>query len=441
MRDGSPSIAGADFTNSTFLSDVVFRGVNFSGEAKFVGMTVDGSLRFEKSRMGSASFGGLRVVGDLTVDGVVVAGDLLADSAIEVEGSLSVAELVCEKTSIIEAVVCTGGIDIRDSTFEGDARWRHVKAASFICSAEFSDRLMVEIDSAETKFAKGQFDKGLTLTLASGVANLDHATLGGPSVITGTLCPGPAAIGSLRDVDVSKLTLRNVNVAACHFGLAHGVDAITLDDVHFGSPSRWWQSERAVVAEESAGTDSPVSVARVYRTLRKAIESSKDDPGAADFYYGEMLMRRRQRWRDIAVGNLGSRVAALVDYLLLSVYWAVSGFGLRIGRSLGVFAALVGSAAVLIAAVGYPPAKLTYVPVGTTKYGMLRYGSELTHSDGFGDNLGRAFRLAAQSSVSLLQSPSQTLTPVGEWVVLILRFAGPIVLGLAILAVRNKLRR
>lgn len=35
-------------------------------------------------------------------------------------------------------------------------------------------------------------------------------------------------------------------------------------------------------------TPSPRTVSATYRSLRKALEGSKDEPGAADFYHGEM---------------------------------------------------------------------------------------------------------------------------------------------------------
>ena len=40
---------------------------------------------------------------------------------------------------------------------------------------------------------------------------------------------------------------------------------------------------------------SPGAVAVLYRALRKSREDAKDEPGAADFYYGEMEMRRHDR--------------------------------------------------------------------------------------------------------------------------------------------------
>ena len=33
-------------------------------------------------------------------------------------------------------------------------------------------------------------------------------------------------------------------------------------------------------------------IAGIYRDLRKGLEDVKNEPGAADFYYGEMEMRR-----------------------------------------------------------------------------------------------------------------------------------------------------
>ena len=39
----------------------------------------------------------------------------------------------------------------------------------------------------------------------------------------------------------------------------------------------------------------PGQIAGLYRALRKGHEDAKDEPGAADFYYGEMEMRRLAR--------------------------------------------------------------------------------------------------------------------------------------------------
>ncbi|MER7693383.1 hypothetical protein [Streptomyces sp. NPDC097610] len=69
-------------------------------------------------------------------------------------------------------------------------------------------------------------------------------------------------------------------------------------------------------------------LAPVYRALRKAFEDSKNEPGAADFCYGEMEMRRRDR--------TGTTRA---ERGLMQGYWALSGYGLRASRALGCLAA------------------------------------------------------------------------------------------------------
>jgi hypothetical protein len=55
---------------------------------------------------------------------------------------------------------------------------------------------------------------------------------------------------------------------------------------------------RCLSGEKSSVTprerqDAAQEIANLYRALRKGREDSKDEPGAADLYYGEMEMRRK----------------------------------------------------------------------------------------------------------------------------------------------------
>ncbi|NKY96055.1 MULTISPECIES: hypothetical protein [Gordonia] len=59
-------------------------------------------------------------------------------------------------------------------------------------------------------------------------------------------------------------------------------------------------------------------VSTTYWALRKALEDSKDGPGAANFYYGEMEMRR------LAAARWSGEPA------LLAAYWLTSGYGLQV---------------------------------------------------------------------------------------------------------------
>jgi hypothetical protein len=57
--------------------------------------------------------------------------------------------------------------------------------------------------------------------------------------------------------------------------------------------------------DETPDVLEPGQIAGLYRALRKGREDVKDEPGAADFYYGEMEMRRhaRQARSDPALGS------------------------------------------------------------------------------------------------------------------------------------------
>ena len=59
-------------------------------------------------------------------------------------------------------------------------------------------------------------------------------------------------------------------------------------------PGRWWTEPGWPdwAGSEKPAVLTPGAIAGLYRALRKGREDAKDEPGAADFYYGEMEMRR-----------------------------------------------------------------------------------------------------------------------------------------------------
>src|SRR5262249_47550493 len=76
-------------------------------------------------------------------------------------------------------------------------------------------------------------------------------------------------------------------------------------------------------------------IAEYYRSLRRAREGARDEPGAGDFYYGEMEMRRLN-WE-----------SALWERIILFLYWALSGYGLRASRALTALAVIAVSLTLL----------------------------------------------------------------------------------------------
>jgi hypothetical protein len=133
----------------------------------------------------------------------------------------------------------------------------------------------------------------------------------------------------------------------------------------------------------------------------RAREDSKDEPGAADFYYGEMEMRRFDITKQRA------------ERLILWLYWLVSGYGLRASRALLALAVTVLVFAALLYAWGFP--------------------SQRSFLD--------ALTFSAESTTSLFRPPERELTLAGEWLQIGLRLLGPFFFGLALLSLRGRVKR
>ncbi len=152
---------------------------------------------------------------------------------------------------------------------------------------------------------------------------------------------------------VANLSITDVDLSQCRFAGARLLDQLRLEGrCKFDHPPRgvrrgwawppvWRWSSRLVIAEErewrattpkcagwrASRSDQvaevgPEQLAGLYRRLRKAQEDAKNEPGAADFYYGEMEMRRKA-----ATTPTGERAR-------LWLSWLVSGYGVRNARRL-----------------------------------------------------------------------------------------------------------
>ena len=150
----------------------------------------------------------------------------------------------------------------------------------------------------------------------------------------------------------------------------------------------------------------PDRLAVLYRALRKAQEDGKNELGAADFYYGEMEMRRRDRHTPWA------------ERVVVWLYWLVAGYGLRGLRALAWLVAVVVGIAALLQAIGFN-------------------GGDPSFRD--------AAIYAAQSTLSMTSSNTaltEHVSPAGEVLRIVLRLVGPLLLGLAgVVAVRNRAKR
>ncbi|MFF8931488.1 hypothetical protein ACF1AO_29950 [Streptomyces longwoodensis] len=187
---------------------------------------------------------------------------------------------------------------------------------------------------------------------------------------------------------------------------------------------------------DPARTLDPEDVAALYRQLRKAFEDGKNEPGAADFYYGECEMRRH----DLTGTSPGER-------RLLWGYWLLSGYGLRAARAFGWLIAAVSLTALLLMGFGLPTHDPDPATTGTLHGGKVSLHTttpDPTLRGGWRDHFTasraeKATRIAINSV--FFRSSGQDLTTAGTYTEMASRLLEPTLLALGALAIRGRIKR
>ena len=322
------------------------------------------------------------------------------------------------------------------------------------------------------------FRAGVDLLVDGVSLSLEDANIAAPSLIApleeargAPASRERARLVSLRHAKVAQLTVSRLDLRACRFAYAHGLDSMRLERVYFNQPPPraglgWRWSRRQTIAEEHQWRNkehpdtgwygkavcapgwlenpgenpgavlSEEEIEAIYRSLRKSREDSKNEPGAGDFYYGEMEMRRHRppahlpehgptssgnasgAVRSQANDNLGKleRPVSDAERGLLWLYWLVAGYGLRASRSLAALALAIAVASVPLSLWGFHP-------------------NQPYHG------YGRAILFAAESSTSLLRAPTARLSASGQVIDIFIRLAGPLLFALALLSLRGRVKR
>lgn len=456
----------ADFSRAGFEGEVDFGRASFQGEARFERATFQGEARFEGARFqGVALFEGASFEGDAVFDRAIFQERAWFDGA-SFQGVASFGRVSFERATQV------GTLFARRLVLDG---------------ALFRARVHLAVTAAEVCARQSRFAAGVHLRLRYASVALDDADLAGPSILAGDpmpfsalkeqvtrdwewLQPGPGSerwrprLLSLRRADVAGLHLANVDLRACRFAGAHNLDRLRIEGAPlFMRTTGWWRARRKILAEEqhwratrpgrrrAAGSYpqacqpptppqakgpieapelvEPARLAAVYRELRKGREDAKDEPGAADFYYGECEMRRHDP------GTLRA------ERLVLWVYWLVSGYALRASRAIFAWALLVVVGAATLAGIGFkPPTSPQIVPIDAREGQVVYEWRDVARPPSL-EQLPEALAFSAESTVSPFRPPDRALTLPGRWVQMILRILGPVLLGLAVLSLRGRVRR
>jgi hypothetical protein len=282
--------------------------------------------------------------------------------------------------------------------------------------------------------------------------------------------PWMPVVLSLRGVDAFNLSVTDVDLSLCRFAGARLLDQLRLEGrCIFAHPPaglhagwawlpvwRWTRRQnlaeergwRATTAKHAGWADTrssgpaevrPERLAGLYRQLRKAQEDAKDEPGAADFYYGEMEMRRH------------ARTTSAAERAIVWLYWLISGYGLRALRSLTMLVIL--GAIVTTVLIGWGLASATSAQrltgtVAATPDNPTRINATLLAAKPRLPPIGQRWtgqrtRTALQVTLEsiVFRSTNQPLTTTGTWITIAARILGPVLLVLTLLAVRNRVRR
>ncbi|MEU1710300.1 pentapeptide repeat-containing protein [Streptomyces sp. NPDC005706] len=483
VRFHSATLSGsADFHSVKFSGDAWFVGVTFSGSACFNLVTLLGSARFDATTFSSpAAFHRTSFSSSAHFLGAV-----FSDSA-DFSGTVFYAEAHFRKTTFSNSAAF-GAATFSTSAFFSGATFETLsqlgplacKGELDLSGARFNGPVTIEAASAFFVCNRTRWDSTATLRLRYATLDLTDAVIESPlSVATrlsaftydrrpidesGLAGLDPSArITSLSGVDAAHLALTDIDLSGCQLTGTFHLDQLRLEGRcafaaaptglhrHGVLPVRWTQ--RRTLAEEHhwraatgstgwtpapSGTfpEQPAALAPVYRQLRKSFEDAKNEPDAADFYYGEMEMRRHD----------GDRPRS--ERALLTLYWAVSGYGLRASRALVCLLGAMAATILITTLWGIPGEHSRAVTTGhlteqkislttdnpapVNPSGPLR--SRLTSQ-----RWEKSMRIVVNSVV--FRSSDQNLTTIGTYTEMASRLTEPALLALAVLAVRGRVRR
>ena len=299
-------------------------------------------------------------------------------------------------------------------------------------------RLRIDVAGGSVNLAAVNLREGGTLSAPGCEVDLTGLGLGGPFRVSGS--PEQSArIIALANADAGKMTFAEADMTTCPVYGAHGIGDIDIEPSVRFDRCPWWAARRRYIVDELAwrargnrlnriGWDTrsiqfgprpeprkrkqpppppwvpprrASQVAAAYRDLRRSFEARSDMPGAADFYYGEMQMRK---W---------SGETRVFERFMLWAYWLVAGYGVRPLR------ALIGWLATVVLGAGF----LWFGAVAPRHL-------PLDHSLLFSVRAALpGFDLAKELSIQ------------AEWALIALRVVGSVLVALFVLALRARFMR
>jgi Pentapeptide repeats (9 copies) len=342
-------------------------------------------------------------------------------------------EATFERARTFGPVLALRTLSFKDASFLEKADLDLIADQVYLSRARFPQGANVWVRWADIILDKTEFGASSILAGSSKFGDIPESRLAEKHRLSGVRSERPRLL-TMRWADVGSLTVSGIDLSPCRFFGAHHLDGLRLEggSSFASTPTHRRVTRRQAIAEEQGWRrDNPTilsapgwcppecdfpedlprpspltpnDIATIYRDLRKGREQNKDEAGAADFYYGEMEMRRFDNTRSGA------------ERLILRLYWLISGYGLRATRALIALALTVLAFGALLWWIGFSP-RLPFT---------------------------RSLLFSLESTSSLFRvpiTPDFALTEIGELLQVVLRLLGPLFFGLALLSLRGRVKR
>ncbi|MEE1931267.1 pentapeptide repeat-containing protein [Streptomyces sp. TRM 70351] len=445
----------AQFGEASFSGVAGFNGASFS-RAQFGEATFSGTARFDGAAFSDdAWFGGTSFSGDAQFHGAAFSGDARFNKA-RFELTSGMGPLVCGKRVVLDTAVFQQPVTLEIAA-------RQVSCAR----TRWASTAMLHLRYAELDLRDAVFEYPVLIAARPTPFPLSSSTGLLPETKLFGLEPG-VHLATVGGVDAAHLALHDIDLSRCRFAGAVHLDQLKVDGWctfattptgRYGRSPWRWSPRRTLIEEhhwrvqsrhrpdqprgwtrppEDAAVLQPAALAALYRQLRKSLEDGKNEPDAADFYYGECEMRRHDATRPWA------------ERTLLTAYCTLSGYGLRATRALAWLAAAMAATVAVMVLWGLPAED----PKPTITGRQVAAGQEVAWTTDTPDPVNptgpwservtterfdKALRVVINSVV--FRSSGQDLTTVGTYTEMASRLVEPVLLGLAVLAVRSRVKR
>jgi hypothetical protein len=488
--DGTVRFSDAEFTSNAqfrstlFSNSAAFTDAHFNGDADFYSAHFCRSSRFDAALFSDvARFEKVKFDGRETRFNQATFSDEARFASSKFSGRANFTQATFESNAHFGFSDFSDDVLFAGAIFERAKRFGPIVCAAQVSftGATFSGPVIIEISSKLLSFQRTHWESTAVIRVRNASVDLSNAVLEFPVSIAPAPRPftfpngrtfesstdhkSAVQVLSLRGVDAAHLVLTNADLTRCQFAGTVHLDQLRLEGAcHFANvppgirrsgwrlirwTPRWtlaeehsWRSAQHHNSDgwantpEGAEVAEPAALTAIYRQLRKSFEDGKNEPDAADFYYGEMEMRRNDLRRPKAERGL------------ITAYWALSGYGLRAARTLAWL--LVAMSVTLLAMMlwGLPTDDPTQVSRGQIKGASISLTTETKDPENphsplreriSSKRFEKGVRVVLNSVV--FRSSGQSLTTFGTYAEMASRVTEPVLLGLAALAIRNRIKR